>query len=106
MQKLINPENLKSDPVKNNILASIPEVDQSFSSAEGDVKITLEILMRANPNKIVFTLKDVAKYLGVGVEFVRRRIKNKKIRVTYFGDKPKVHIAELARIITEGINGN
>jgi excisionase family DNA binding protein len=47
-------------------------------------------------------LKEAADKLGVGEEFIRRRIKSGKIKATYFGDKPIINIVELARIITEG----
>ena len=64
---------------------------------------TLEVLVRNNPDKIVLSLKEAAKQLTIGEEFLRRRIKSGKIKVTYFGDKPLINIVELARIITEGV---
>ncbi len=64
---------------------------------------TINILVHNNPQKTIFTLKEIAKQLSVGEEFIRRRVKSGKIKATYLGDKPFVNIVELARIITEGV---
>ena len=68
-----------------------------------DYQLTLNILVKSNPNKIVFTIKEAAGILCVGEEFIRRRIKSGVIKATYLGDKPFINIVELARIITEGV---
>ena len=65
-------------------------------------RTTLDVLVKNNPDKILFSLKDAAKQLMVGEEFLRRRIKSGEIKATYLGDKPLINIVELARIITEG----
>lgn len=77
--------------------------DAQGLGCEDTFKLTLNILIQGNPNKLTFTMKEVAMKLNVGEEFIRRRIKNGKINATYFGDKPMIHITELARILTEGI---
>lgn len=70
---------------------------------EADYKLTLNILVHNHPGKECFTIKEVAEKLGVGEEFIRRRIKSGKIKATYLGDKPFINIVELARITTEGV---
>ena len=65
--------------------------------------LTLDVLVKNNPNKITFALKDAAALLNVGEEFIRRRMKSGAISVTYFGDKPMIHITELTRISLKGI---
>ena len=70
---------------------------------EAKYKLTLTILVHNHPGKECFTIKEVAGKLGVGEEFIRRRIKSSKIKATYLGDKPFINIVELAQIITEGV---
>lgn len=72
------------------------EVDDKY-------KLTLNILVHNNPNKTSFTVKETAAQLNVSEEFIRRRIKSNHIKATYFGDKPMVHITELARISLKGL---
>lgn len=78
----------------------------SLASPEEKLKfqITLELISQAHPGKIYFSIKEASEKLEVGEEFIRRRVKSGSIRVDYLGDKPKVHITELARISMKGIN--
>ena len=77
--------------------------ESSGLESEEVYKLTLNILVHNHPGKECFSLKEAGEKLGVGEEFVRRRIKSSKIRATYLGDKPIINIVELARIITEGV---
>jgi len=79
-----------------NSESSETEVDDAF-------RITLDVLLKNNPDKVLFSLNETAHLLNVGNEFIRRRIKSGKIKATYLGDKPFINIVELARIITEGV---
>ena len=74
-----------------------------ISECENEFKLTLNILVHNHPGKESFSLKEIVEKLGVGEEFIRRRIKSGKIKATYLGDKPFISIVELARIITEGV---
>ena len=85
-----------SSSTYNTLRDAGTEVDTSY-------KLTLNVLIQNNPNKIMFSIKEAADVLGVGDEFIRRRIKSGKIKATYLGDKPLINIVELARIITEGV---
>ena len=80
---------------KGNILNDF-DANESF-------RLNLEILVKNNPDKIVFSIKEASKLMMVGEEFVRRRIRSGKINATYLGDKPSISLTELARIITEGV---
>ena len=77
--------------------------ESSGLESEEVYKLTLKILVHNHPDKECFSLKEAAKKLGVGEEFIRRRIKSGKIKATFLGDKPFINIVELARIITEGV---
>lgn len=80
------------------VSSSVPliEVDEEY-------KLTLNILVHNNPNKTSFTIRETAAQLNVSEEFIRRRIKSNHIKATYFGDKPMIHITELARISLKGL---
>jgi excisionase family DNA binding protein len=109
MTQLINFDNYKvprSTGKRATIASScVDSLDDAQSVIEVDdaFRITLEILSKNNPNKTLFSLDEAAEQLTVGNEFIRRRIKSGKIKVTYLGDKPLISIVELARIITEGV---
>lgn len=108
MSRIINFNNYK--PINTNrkgILVSPSTDNYSVKSSNSEVddlyKLTLDMLTQNNPNKIIFSIKDAAVVLGVGAEFIRRRIKSGKIKATYLGDKPFINIVELARISIEGV---
>ena len=89
-----DPASKKTDMVRPVLISMEPETQ---------FKLTLNILIHNHPGKECFSVKEVVEKLGVGEEFLRRRIKSGKIKATYLGDKPFISIVELARIITEGV---
>ncbi len=99
-----NPQNVAKEKGKlaSGKLSLVNTVPSGIDS-EAEYKLTLNILVHNHPGKECFSLKEAAEKLGVGEEFIRRRIKTNKIRATYLGDKPIINIVELARIITEGV---
>lgn len=109
MNQLINFDNYKipkSTGKRSTITSSnVDPIDDEHTVVEVDdvFRITLEVLTKNNPNKILFSVNEAAEQLTVGDEFIRRRIKSGTIKATYLGDKPLINIVELARIITEGI---
>jgi excisionase family DNA binding protein len=108
MPQLINFDSYKPDNTNRREIAISPStVSYSVQNSDSEVdyayKLTLDLLTQNNPNKIIFSIKDAAEVLGVGTEFIRRRIKSGRIKVTYLGDKPFINIAELARISIEGV---
>jgi len=102
MSQLIDFSNYIPDATKNKVVSEGVSINASGISKEESYNLTLNILVNGNPGKLLFTSKETSKVLGVGEEFIRRRIKSNKIQATYFGDKPMLSITELARIITEG----
>lgn len=79
------------------------EIQPTLCISDDEYKMTMNILVHNNPNKTNFTYSEAASLLNVKNEFIRRRAKSGLIRVTYFGDKPMIHISELARLLTKGI---
>ena len=108
MSQLINFDKYRQPKTNRKGLAMASscvdsELLQPIVIAEDTFHITLDVLVKNNPNKTMFSIKEVAEQLNIGNEFIRRRIKSGKIKVTYLGDKPFINIVELARIITEGV---
>jgi excisionase family DNA binding protein len=96
------------DFADSNLIEQIKELDvqsneQDSITVSVKYKLTLTILVHNHPGKECFSLKEAAEKIGVGEEFIRRRIKSGKIKATYLGDKPFINIVELARIITKGV---
>ena len=97
MNRIIELENI------HNNGGNSPIVPSTSCYSTNLYKITLDVLVKNNPNKITFTIREAAAQLNVGEEFIRRRMKSGTISVTYFGDKPMIHITELTRISLKGI---
>jgi excisionase family DNA binding protein len=106
MPKIINFANYPS-PKDTPVRRVSPEVPmyipQKIDISDDEYKLTVNILVHNNPNKINFTIDEVAAQLSVSREFIRTRTKSGKIKVIQYGDKPMIHISELARILTKGI---
>ncbi|MCE1187640.1 MAG: hypothetical protein LWX56_00745 [Ignavibacteria bacterium] len=92
------PQVSKASAQRPNLPVAPPESD-----TEDTYRLTLNILVHNNPQKLLFAPKETAVQIGVSEEFIRRRIKSGMIKATYMGDKPMIQITELARIVTEGI---
>lgn len=102
--KDFNPQNvIRKKAVAPSDAEIIITTTHTEVDLEAENKLTLTILVHNHPGKECFTIKEVGEKLGVGEEFIRRRIKSEKIKATYLGDKPIINIVELARIITEGV---
>jgi hypothetical protein len=99
MNRIIEIGNIHSNTMGGNSLI----IPSTSSDSTELYRMTLDVLVKNNPNKITFTLKEAASLLNVGEEFIRRRMKSGAISVTYFGDKPMIHITELTRISLNGV---
>ena len=87
---------------KDQLISHVNENLSNVNDAE-NLKTTIQILVHNHPDKILFTANETAKILGVGEEFIRRRIKSGSIRTINLGDKPKIHLTEIARLTIEGV---
>ncbi|MBI2417224.1 MAG: helix-turn-helix domain-containing protein [Ignavibacteriales bacterium] len=106
MSQLIDFSNFslkKEIPASRLRTANNEALTQACDISEDEYRLTINILVHNNLNKITFTIDEVAAQLGVSREFIRRRVKAGKIKAIYHGDKPAIHITELARLLTEGI---
>lgn len=79
--------------------------DSAKSSNETMLMKNLELLQKLNDGKINYSVRETAHTLNLSYEFTREAIKKRKIKSKSFGDRPMVNVHELARILTEGING-
>jgi len=48
-------------------------------------------------------MHEAAKIIGIGPEFIRRRIKVGEIKAVSIGDKQMINIIEISRILSEGV---
>ena len=98
MNKILNISDIKSDSVGG---------DNIFSSSnlpnEELLKLTINIIAGSNPGKVLFSYDEAGEKLNVGSRFISRRVQSGSIKVIYFGDKPMIHITELARISLQGV---
>jgi len=106
MRQRIDFSNYKYEKEIHEKSISSPSTDiipPTIDITDDIYKLTINIIVHNHPDKISFTIEEVAKYIHKSKEFVRRRIKSGLIQATYFGDGPMVHISELARLLTKGI---
>jgi excisionase family DNA binding protein len=106
MTKLIDFSNYKNNmevPAKRVDTSPTEYIQPTIGISDEEFKLTINILLHNHPDKISFTIEEVATYIHKSKEFIRRRIKSGRIKATYFGDGPMVHISELARLLTQGI---
>jgi hypothetical protein len=103
MSQLINFTEYQ--PPREMRLLPLPEapISPAVEISVDKFQQTLNILIHNHPDKVTFSLKEASSLINVSSEFLRRRVKSGMIRVMYFGDKPMIHICELARLLTEGI---
>ena len=63
-----------------------------------------QMLKESMPNKILFSLEETAGIIGVSYDYIRNLVSSGRIAFKQFGKRKLVHIKELARLITEGVN--
>ena len=62
-----------------------------------------DLLLRANPEKLLYSIRETANVLGVSYEFIRAKVQSGHIHVSSFGSRKLIHINELSRLISEGL---
>lgn len=62
-----------------------------------------KILLEVNPGKLLYSIKEAAKILGVSYEFIRANICGGRVIANSFGARKLIHLNELSKLITEGI---
>ncbi|KAB2846716.1 MAG: helix-turn-helix domain-containing protein [Melioribacteraceae bacterium] len=63
-----------------------------------------QMLKESMPNKILFSIEESAGILGVSYDYIRNLVSSGQIASKQFGKRKLIHIKELARLITEGVN--
>lgn len=83
----------------------------SYSEIENNKQNTYEdsiadnerMLREQTPNKILFSLEESAALLGISYDYVRSLTIKGKIASKQFGKRKMIHIKELSRLITDGV---
>lgn len=98
MNKILDISDIKSEPVGgNHIFPSTHSIDQDL------FKLTINVIAGSNPGKVLFSYDEAGEKLNVGARFIARRVQAGTINVIYIGDKPMIHITEIARISLQGV---
>lgn len=63
----------------------------------------MQSLLKANPTKLLYSIRETAKVLGVSYEFVRARVYGQQVNTKQFGSRKLIHVTELSRLISEGL---
>lgn len=107
MPRLINLSTFRSESEKAAPQEKNPNEALSTNSGGNEIILqrNLEMLQKLHKDKVNYSIEETAKKLNVSYEFTREAIKKGKINSKLFGDRPMVNVHELARILTEGIDG-
>lgn len=73
------------------------------STIEKRINTNIKLLMKIYESKLVYSIKETANILNLSYDFIRFHIKSGKISAIYFGDRPMIHIEEVARLLCFGI---
>jgi excisionase family DNA binding protein len=110
MQRLIDLSDIADD---QQILSSRENLSmQSDMVKKGRTNITFEtISIESNsllinekyPDKILFTISELAGELNLSYEFIRRKIKEGLIPATSFGDRMMINKKTVVELLTYGV---
>src|ERR1035437_1864073 len=89
--------NDNSDESINEPANHRPEVSSNTLTFDRD------ILLKANPEKLLYSIRETAKILCVSYEFVRAKVFSGQVNTRQFGARKFVHVTELSRLVSEGI---
>ena len=70
---------------------------------QNDQMETKELLLRTNPGKLLYSMKETAMVLGVSYEFIRQKIQSGDVTIKQFSTRKMVHLNELTKLINQGI---
>ena len=62
-----------------------------------------DILNNLFPNKINFSISEVAQVLNLSYDFVREKVSGGSIAAAKFGDRYMISVFELERILAQGV---
>ena len=79
-----------------------PHVDSEMYT-QNDQMETKELLLRTNPGKLLYSMKETALALGVSYEFIRQKIQSGDVITKQFSTRKMVHLNELTKLINQGI---
>ena len=63
----------------------------------------LKLIQKLFPDKLNFSMAEVATILNLSYDFVRKQINKRAIKAIKFGDRNMINVNELIRILTEGV---
>ncbi len=102
MRRIIN---LKTDKPIDSIGSKVrPPVSMQKTERVLYNESNREFIINNYPDKLYFSISEVAGILNVSIEFIRLRTVNGQINTTKMGRRKLVNREELIRIISEGIN--
>ncbi len=111
MSKLISFESYK--PIKEIISSNFYRATdlRLNSKSQGqletdtpDIQETIDLLLKQNPGKLLYSQKDAAKTLCVSYPFINRCCVDGKIKTVKLGSRQLININEMAKLITQGMN--
>lgn len=106
MPQLINLSNLNNQNTESTLSTSNQyEYDEQDLIPLNPLTIpeSLELMKEMFPNKMLFTIAEVATIVNVSYEFIREKASSGKIAYITMGTRKMIHIKTLNNIIIEGI---
>lgn len=86
------------------MISNSPKLEiHSVVNSGNNISVNHELLLATNPGKLLYSLREAAKVLGVSYEFIRAKVYSGYIQAQAFGSRRLIHISEMSRLIAEGL---
>jgi hypothetical protein len=92
-----------SDTVGKVAFRLTKNITSPVKSKESDIQQMTDILQRAFPGKLNFTIKESARILNLSPEFLRRQYSTGELPVNRYGDRVMINIIQLSELLIKGV---
>lgn len=104
LSKIINTDD---DLVKSSFAkqynTKIDNNDETCLKSASSIEKNAEMVKELYPNKILFTIQELAELINTSYEFIRRNIATGKIPAIKCGDRKMINITTVINLVTYGV---
>ena len=94
----------KNKPGKgNNVVNKYTSYAKRHNSPIDTYEDSIELIKKIYPDKLLFSIKETSKIIGVSYDFIREKCITGAIPFKKFGNRRMIHLLEVARLVKEGI---
>ena len=95
--------NLSTTKQSNSVRDSSAAPEKIISVGDEKINYNQQLLLQSAPGKLLYSIRETAKVLGVSYEFIREKIYAGRVMAKAFGSRKLIHVLEVSRLLTEGL---